>query len=150
MGLNDFDKINVDNNIDEKSKSKIFVEDDVEMLEDVDYWLKHLDELLAHVKEEHYNYVNAKIKYDFKKNDLQVNTKWDEENALRKTNGLPKITAQDQRNAVIDLKLKNLYIKVKDCELKYKFYKNIFAFINNNFELLNEMYVNVENSDKIE
>lgn len=144
MSLNDFDKISeediVDEKVDEKSKDVKFVVDEAQMLEDIEYWLYNLDDLISSVKDSHYDYVNAKMRYEFKKNNLQINTNWTEENALRENNGLPKITAQGQRDAVIELKVKSLYVKMKDCEMKYKFYSKLFTFIGNNFELLCKLY----------
>lgn len=150
MGLNDFNKISENNIEEQNSKMKIFVKDEAQMLEDFEYWVHNLDDLISYVKDSHYDYVNAKMKYEFKKNDLQINTNWTEENALRENNGLPKITAQGQRDAVIELKVKSLYVKMKDCEMKYKFYNRIFNFISNNFELLLNSYDGKENVEKDE
>lgn len=146
MGLDDFNKVseNLNKNGNKKSE-EFFVEDSIRMLEDVEYWLYHLDELISYVKDCHYDYVNAKLRYEFKKNEYQMTIKWDEENALRKNNNLPKISNKEQREAFIELKSKPLQIDMKNCELKYKFYKKIFDFISNNFELLCELYPKSEN-----
>lgn len=146
MGLKDFDKLeNVENeNVEKKDKSKILIKDEIK-LEEIEYYLTHIDELIGLVKSSHYDYVNAKLKYDFRKHDYQTNINWNEENALRKTNDLPKISNQDQRNAVIELKLKPLHIKMKELEMKYKFYKKIFDFINHNYDLLCKSYEKSKN-----
>ena len=146
MGLKDFDKLEkVENEtVEKKSKSKILIEDEID-LKEIEYYLTHIDELLGLVKSSHYEYVNTKLRYDFKKHNYQININWNEENALRKTNDLPKITNQDQRNAVIELKLKPLYIEMKELEMKYKYYEKIFKFVSKNYDLLYKSY---ENSKK--
>lgn len=90
------------------------------------------------------NYINAKMRYDFKKDDFQTSINWTDENALRVNNGLPKVTTQDQRNSVIRLKVKSLKIDKESCEMEYKMYNKIFDFINRNFELLSKSCCNCD------
>ena len=136
MGLDDFKKIQEKENVEDERDEMIENID----IEDIEYYLSHLDELLKIVKDNHFKYVNAKLKYELKKDDLQVNTNWNDENTLRVANGLPKITNQDQRNAIINMKLKPLHKKMKSCEVEYKIYSKLFSFISNNFDLLCIMY----------
>lgn len=138
MGLDDFKKIQEENNVEKDKNDKNLIEDI--NVEDIEYYLSHLDELLKLVKESHLKYVNAKLRYDFKKDDYQISINWNEENALRESNGLAKVTNQTQRDSVINLKLKPLQVTLKSCELEYKFYSKIFTFISNNFDLLCAMY----------
>lgn len=133
MGLDDFDKIKIGDNV-EKEKGNEFVDDF--SVENVEYYLSHIDELITCVKDSYVRYINAKMKHDFKKSFYQTNINWTDENALRVSNDLPKVTTQDQRNSVIALKIKPLKIDKESCELEYKLYSKIFDFISKNFELL--------------
>lgn len=135
MSLNDFGKLN--NKVVEEDKDK-FV-DDIEF-EDFVYYIYHVDKLIDLVKESYIEYVEAKLRFEFKKSKLQTTINWSDENNLRVANGLPKCTNQDQKNASIDMKLKSMKNEMNNCEMKYKFYNKIFTFISNNFELLCDMY----------
>ena len=148
MSLKDFDKIeNVEEEKkDNDKKEKIFIED-VD-LKTINHYLENLDELFEIVEKTYVEYVNAKLRYEFKKDKLQTTTNWNEENTLRQANNLPKITTQAQRDSVINLKVGTLQTKMKNCEVKYKFYNKIFGFINNNFELLSKLPKKDENSEK--
>ena len=138
MSLEDFNKIQQEDNIVEEEKNETFI-DEID-IENIEYYLSHFDELIENVKESHFNYMNAKLKHEFKHNSFQVSINWNEENALRESNGLPKVTNQNQRDSVIKLKLKHLYDEMKSYEHQYKMYDRIFNFISNNFELLCELY----------
>lgn len=142
MGLDDFDKIKIESDTDKKN-SKKFVDDDLS-LESIEYYLSHIDELIDCVMKSYVNYINAKMRYDFKKNNFQTSINWTDENALRVNNGLPKVTTQDQRNSVIELKVKSLKIDKESCEMEYKMYNKIFDFISKNFELLSKSCCNCD------
>lgn len=142
MGLDDFDKIKVEND-DGKKNSKNFIDDDLS-LESIEYYLSHIDELINCVMESYVKYINAKMRYDFKKDYFQTNIHWSDENALRVNNGLPKVTTQDQRNSVIRLKVKSLKIDKESCEIEYKMYNKIFDFISRNFELISKSCCNCD------
>lgn len=135
MGLEDFDKVsnNIENVKNEEDTSKFVCDFDVNT---ISYFVFHMDELIVLLKDSYIDYVNANLKYDLKKSDLQVNTNWNEENALREMNGLPKVTAQGQRDSIINLKVKPLKINLENCQLKYKFYDKLFKFISKNYELI--------------
>ena len=152
MGLEDFNKIQNSVKVENEIKDNKDIIKSI-ALEDIKYYLTHLDELVGKLNESYIAYVNSKYKYDFKKNDFQVNINWNEENNLRVANGLPKVTNQDQRNAIISLKLTPTYKKMKSCEVEYKLYKIIFDFISNNFTLLSEnfkvMEINMEKVPRI-
>ena len=135
MSLKDFDKI--DNSVKKNSSKRdvVEIENNIDM-KSIFYFLFNIDELLELVNGSYCDYINAKLTYDFKKDKLQTTTNWNEENALRESNNLPKVTNQDQRDAVIDLKLKDMYVDVKSLEMRYKWYNKIFNFIDKNFDLL--------------
>lgn len=139
MSLEDFEKISNNEFVekDNKSVKNMFSDFDFEKIE---YYLSNMDELLNCLKQSYSDYVNAKAKLEFKKDKLQTSINWSKENALRESNGLPKVTTQTQRDSVINLKLKILNINKESYELKYKFYNKLFNFISNNFELLLKMY----------
>ena len=143
MGLNDFDKLGV-NNSEEVDDDKLIEDID---FEDFAYYIQNIDELIDLVRKSYVEYINIKLKYEFKKSKLQTTINWNEENALRVNNGLPKCTNQDQKNASIDLKLKSLSVEKHNLEVKYKFYKQVFTFISNNYDLLQERYNVLKNSE---
>ena len=148
MGLEDFDKIDMDEKISEtKDDTGKIIHLNVD-IPTVEYYIHNFDELFNCLKESYEEYINAKIEHDLKKSKLQTNINWNEENALRESNNLPKVTNQDQRNAVIDLKMKNSRIKMENCKMKYKFYDELFNFTDKNYELLCEQYGSKENSEK--
>ena len=141
MSLKDFEKIDkgVEKVDDESlSKSDVLIKD-IEF-KDIEYYLSHLDELIKCVEESYNVYDNAKLVHDFKKDKLQLTVNWNEENALRVGNNLPKITNQDQRNSAINLKVKSLSVNMETCKIKYNFYKKLFEFISNNYGLLCKSY----------
>ena len=147
MGLEDFDKIKKNENVENEKKvyENLIIPID---WNNINYYLHHMDELISIVEESYREYIDSKLKYEFKKSELQLSIRWDEENALRKANDLPKISNQTQKDALIELKIKNLKIHSKSYEHRYKFYKKIFDFISNNFELLlnfSKFDCNVEN-----
>lgn len=137
MSIKDFEKLDkpVDNESSKKLKKELI--ENIEF-EDINYYLAHMDELVNLYEQSYFEYTNAKLKYDLRKSDYQVSINWTKENDHRIANGLPKVTNQDQRNAVIDLKLKPLQVKLKFYEFKYNFFKKLFNFISDNFELLHE------------
>lgn len=139
MSLKDFENIQNGKENEKKETKKIFIEQDIS-IETIKYYLTNIDELITLVEKYNREYANAKLDYELKKDEYQISINWNEENALRTTNDLPKITNQNQRDSVINLKLKNKHIKMKDLELKSKFYSKIFSFINNNYETLFNLY----------
>lgn len=150
MGLDDFEKLgNVDENIEKgnSKKNKDFINNVVE-LQDIKYYLSNMDELIDNLKKSYYAYVNAKVMYEFKKNYYQTTINWNDENNLREIDGLPKLTNQTQKDAAVEVKLKNKYVSMKTFELEYKMYSKIFDFISKNYGFLvdnNFDVVDVEN-----
>lgn len=138
MSLEDFEKIQNNVEVENIKDNKNLIESIT--LEDIEYYLIRLDKLVEKLNKSYVAYVNSKFNYDFKKDAYQVNINWNEENNLRVANGLPKVTNQDQRNAIINMKLKPLRKKMKSCEVEYKMYNKIFTFISENFTLLCELF----------
>lgn len=148
MGLEDFKKIeNVEGIENVNVEDLIGAVDNIDCIDykSIEYYLSHLDELLECLAKNYNNYISFKLRYEIKKDQYQVTTNWNEENALRESNGLPKITAQNQRDSVINLKLKNHHEKMKYFEMKYRFYSKLFDFISKNYEMLCDFYKNDEN-----
>ena len=138
MGLEDFNKIeNVENDNDVKETDEF----DITLnCKNVEYYVNNIDELIALVREYYNKYIEQKLKYEIKKDKYQVTINWTEENVLRESNGLSKVTNKEQREAVINLKVRKNYEKMKLYEMKYKFYNKLFDFISKNYTLLCEYF----------
>lgn len=143
MGLDDFNKLGVNGS--EKVDDSKLIEDI--SFEDFAFYIQNIDKLVDLVKESYVEYINSKLKYEFKKSKLQTTINWNEENTLRVNNGLPKCTNQTQKDASIDLKLKSLNVEKHNLEVKYKFYKQVFTFISSNYDLLQERYNVLKNGE---
>ena len=134
MGLEDFDMVdNSASNVEKKDSDEKFV--DKFDFDTLLFYYDNLDKLIQLLEESHCDYLNSKIKYEYKKHEHQTTINWSEENALREINNLPKVTNKEQRESVIELKVKSLYIDMVELKKKYDMYKKIFNFIDKNYEL---------------
>lgn len=147
MSLNDFNKLSENFEKDNSKEKKDKIVGDIEF-DNFEYYVDHIDELIDLVKDSYNNYINSKLKYEFKKSYYQTTINWTDENNLRIANGFPKLTNQEQKNAAIDIKLKHLKNKMIDYEMKYKFFNKILTFIANNFELLYKLNQPLEKIEK--
>lgn len=94
------------------------IQDDEICQEDMVYFLHK-------AKNTEHHYRKLKVKYASMKNSKLLSCNWDEINAKRVDEGLPKLTNQTMKDAYIDSLLEDRYEELVEAQVNYHYYNNV-------------------------